>query len=358
MAEGIIEGLTDAGTTAGDIMQVRISETYDLSTQVGKLGLVGIHTPTSELISQMWSGLSTNHKYMRFVGCDVAVACASMLPADPLQVGVETGDIAPQDMFNPILYKAVSNDSYNMILNRIIGEGTGVGSGVVSSGQAPVNKNSIVASNDALGDNLDQFEIYYGLLAGSDGWRKAMPQAGFEMRGLYPIVFSLVSNMGNNIAWRTAPTTGGNPYNSQGEVDNNVPTSIVSGDGVVNGTSPFGVTFRGPSMRMPALPTWYGIAETDQGATNGVELPQCYVAMIVLPPAKLSRLYYRMRVTWTIEFTEPIPYNEYSGWSNLAQTGAQSYGTDYAEQSSLMENKTNFVDTSGTFIEKVMTSGK
>ena len=65
------------------MVQVRISETYDLSTKVGKMGIVGIHTPTGGLIDKMWSGLVLQTDRFRFVKCDVAMACASMLPADP-----------------------------------------------------------------------------------------------------------------------------------------------------------------------------------------------------------------------------------------------------------------------------------
>ncbi|ADB24814.1 ORF9 [Chimpanzee stool associated circular ssDNA virus] len=89
-------------------MFVKVSETYDLSTQTDKMGFVGIHTPEGKLVYNMWSGLFKNFRKFRYASCDVTMACASMLPADPLQIGVEAGDIAPQDMFNPILYKAVS----------------------------------------------------------------------------------------------------------------------------------------------------------------------------------------------------------------------------------------------------------
>ena len=92
-------------------MQVRISETYDLSTQVGKMGLIAVHTHSFHAISGAWGGLAKNHKFMRLVNCDITMACASMLPADPLQIGTEAGDIAPQDMFNPILFKGGSSRS-------------------------------------------------------------------------------------------------------------------------------------------------------------------------------------------------------------------------------------------------------
>ena len=73
---------------------VKVSETYDLSTKIGKMGIVGIHTPDSDLITRHYGGFIQNMKFAKFVKCDVAMACASMLPADPLQIGMEAGSIA------------------------------------------------------------------------------------------------------------------------------------------------------------------------------------------------------------------------------------------------------------------------
>ena len=66
---------------------VKVSETYDLSTKIGKMGIVGIHTPDSDLITRHYGGFVQNMKFAKFVQCDVAMACASMLPADPLRLG-------------------------------------------------------------------------------------------------------------------------------------------------------------------------------------------------------------------------------------------------------------------------------
>ena len=181
------------------------------------MGFLGIHTPDGKLVYSMWKGFFQNYRKMRFVSCDVAMACASMLPADPLQIGVEAGDIAPQDMFNPILYKAVSNDSMSMLLNKIYAGGQTSESGIVLS------KNSISSQNEPVFNfsatkEIDQFAMYYGLLSDSDGWKKAMPQAGLNMRGLVPLTFSLfatqgqpqiVGNLGLTGAWFPGDGFGG-----------------------------------------------------------------------------------------------------------------------------------------------------
>ena len=340
---------------------VRVSETYDLSTKIGKMGLVGIHTPTGDLISRMWPGLILQHKKFRFVECDVAMACASMLPADPLQIGVEAGAIAPQDMFNPILYKAVSNESMNQFqawLN-IVNQTAGLTGAFNQGSVVDVNDPSFVGEDGTA--ELDQFSMYYALLADSDGWRKAMPQAGLEMRGLYPLVFQVVSQFGSG------------PENSSSDADANisVPSLTVGADDhsptskVTAATSSVtNRTMRGPSMRMPAIDTTYFVSmsmtDTDIAPaginvdTSLDKVPPAYVGMIVLPPAKLNQLYYRLKVTWTIEFTGLRSSVDVSNWVNLERIGKLAYGTDYVSQSASMSAKTGMVDTAGSSITKIM----
>lgn len=377
----VAEGLTTGAGT--DIMMCKVSETYDLSTQVNKMGLVSIHTPDMKLFAKHWGGAMQNHKLFKFVSCDVSMACASMLPADPLQIGMTAGDIAPQDMFNPILYKAVSNDSYNNLVNYMMGKYTMLGSNVAGT----VKKNSVTADNSTtfldVGDkNIDQFEMYYGLLSNTSGWKKAMPQAGLQMNGLYPIVYSLVANLGNGAAGLYSNGT------ANGTPSSNVNYLLADeGEGVYdsavgNGTS-LGAWFRGPSMRMPAIPTKIVVDDRNVGTANqatgpavqmmnepfsdigddvnnninpvGIPyIPPCYVAVIVLPPAKLNKLYYRLKVTWTIELIGPESLCDVVNWTAMAKMGSMSYGTDYVAQSSGASAKTAMVDTTDVAIQKVM----
>lgn len=351
-----------ADTTTGDPMvMVRVSETYDLSTKVNKMGIVGIHTPRGNLIDQMWPGLVLQHKKFRFVKCDVAMACASLLPADPLQIGVEAGAIAPQDMFNPILYKAVSNDSMSQVLQYIAqvqqtGSGT-TDTGLLQGSVASVN-NPTFGSDDNITTDIDQFGIYYGLLADSDGWRKAMPQAGLEMRGLYPLVFSVMSQFGTN-----GYTTGEGV--SAGTMDADSLNYQLGMNAASDLSTYRNSLMRGPTMRMPALDTvCYNPNDVSSGDvvpnsnalvhSNVGEVPPAYVGLIVLPPAKLNQLYYRLKVTWTIEFTELRSMNDIAKWVMLGYIGSSSYGTDYANQSQSMPEQTAMVDAGGADIQKVM----
>lgn len=333
------------------MVSVRVSETYDLSTQVGKLGLVGIHTPTGTLIDRMWPGLVLQHKKFRFVSCDVAMACASVLPADPLQVGVEAGQIAPEDMFNPILYKAVSNDSMSSIQGYLQGL-------IANKNVATVEKGSIGYLNDPEmtftggsggTEDIDQVAVYYSLLADTSGWKKAMPQAGLVMRGLYPLVYQMVSMYGQN----SFPQTPGN---------SNV---VVPSTGDANVQTIIPNTLRGPSIRMPSVDTTAYVA---QGGLDGNIVPAgvaniesntglvqpAYVALIVIPPAKLNRLYFRLKVTWTIEFTGLRSMSDVGKWYTLQEIGRDSYGTDYAAQSASMDVKTSMVDVTSADVSKIM----
>lgn len=368
-------------------MFVKVSETYDLSTKPDKMGLLGIHTPDGKLVYDMWQGFYQNFRKMRYVSCDVAMACASMLPADPLQIGVEAGDIAPQDMFNPILYKACSNDSMSNLLNKIYA------SGGDRQGDTWLNKNSVSAENtpefvyDSTKD-IDQFAMYYGLLADTDGWRKAMPQAGLEMRNLVPLTFSLVATQGQpsvvgglglGADLLLYPGTGGD------ELSNN--------EKIVTRVADIGRYMRGDTRRMPAFDTMVmtadgtirndardTVASVDssgdfpkvgddilslrppgRGGSNlivpNLDAPNCFVGAIVLPPAKLNRLYYRLKVTWTVEFTQPRPLTDITNWYGLALVGERSYGSDYEVQSALITKsgtREGMVDAGDMEITKIM----
>lgn len=337
---------------------VKVSETYDLSTNVGKMGIVGIHTPKGDLISRLWGGLAMQHKYVRFDSCDVAMACASLLPADPLQIGQEAGAIAPQDMFNPILYKAVSNDSMSNIESFLSANAT-------TDSQIGTAKGSVVDLNDPDfkfndGAVIDQFDMYYSLLANPDGFRKAMPQAGLEMRGLFPLVYQVVSNYGVNTAGQTDSVAIGNNSN---------PSNPMFGPGPQDATTPGAIKnihLRGPAMRMPRVNTTYLPYNAQQNAplsgkanlnfgdtTRG--MPPCYVALIILPPATLNKLYYRLKVTWTIEFTDLRSLDEISNWRGMSEIGDLAYATDYASQSqALMSDLESMVDVGNANIKKIM----
>lgn len=263
-------------------------------------------------------------------------------------------------MFNPILYKAVSNESMTNFLRYIQ---VCQDDGDVS---ATFRKGSIISVNNGdfqsvAGASQDQFKMYYALLADSDGWRKAMPQSGLSMGGLYPLVYQIVAQYGNDaVDSATAPGSAITPG-----LSNEAHKPPISKDG----TSTFipDHYLRGPSMRMPSIQTVYYGKSTDYStnivpntvayvSSNTGKVPPAYVGLIVLPPAKLNQLYYRLKVTWTIEFTDLVAMTDIAKWGQVAGIGSSSYGSDYQIQSQAMSSQTAMVDTSGADIEKVMES--
>lgn len=317
---------------------VKLRETYDLSTKTNKMGMIGIHTPSMDVVSRSWSGLVQNHKKIKLVSCDVKMACASILPADPLQVGVEAGDIAPQDMFNPILYKAVSNDSFGTLETRLYSLG------YFNSNQSA----SVDYDQDPLPDSVDNWGVYYAMLS-QGGFKKAMPQQGLQMKSLVPIVHQVVENRGENMAF--------------GDSDFNDVSAWDKHQGVLRKVTKAGAILKGPSMRMPAIPTMYwdnANHDTEEyGSTIDARptvLPATFVACILMPPAKLNKLYFRMTVSWLIEFIEPRSNVELSSLSNLEYEGLHRfYYTDYVSQSAKLNTaRTSFVDTQDVDAKQIM----
>ena len=386
---------TGTGTTEGDHMvSVKVSETYDLSTQVSKMGIVGIHTPTGPLVERMWPGLVRQYGKFRFAKCDVAMACASMLPADPLQIGVEAGSIAPQDMFNPILYRAVSNATMNNFLSLMKFSGS---INANSQNGAQINFGSIVSENDpnfqggsgAEPTAIDNFDMYYGLLSDTSSWRKAMPQSGLSMRNLVPLVYEVYANNGINqasgVGVSGAPGNGlfdldiyGNFYqDASSSLDSEVSNELTERSGVAAPVSSQFTKFKGKSRPMPWVNTkfWTQVSDNTQPnanydgsmitktegdnafanlQSNVGRVPPCYVGLIVLPPAVLNRLFYRIKVTWTIEFKELQSTAEVASWLGLSALGTISYASDYDVQSTAMTTKTGMVDALDADVNKIM----
>jgi len=271
--------------------RVRISSMYDLQTNT-KFGLIGVHTPSAGQIATKYDGLARNYKFMKIKSCTVKIACASVLPADPLQVGVTAGKISPADMMNPILYRAVSNDSWNTIVNRIY--------------SANWNGDSADGLDDGFGylDAPTTEKVYYSLLS-SPGWRKVMPQQGLSVKGLRPLVHEVVSVFGNELKGNLATA-----YASQSPDDMVAGSSASGNPTIINDRN---AVFRGRTLPMPAIPT-ATITGTTESATvdNAPAVPKTMVLAIVMPFSQLQVMYYRMIVTWDIVFFGLRPATEIS----------------------------------------------
>lgn len=333
------------------MVTVTIRETYDLSTNTNRMGLLAVHTPSVKLLQKLYPGLMLSYKYMKPEKCDIALAAASLLPADPLQVGTEAGDIAPQDLFNPILYRAVSTDSFNTIMNRTYGFNSInalVGGSVSDSG---------ITGSSAF-SQANSTEVYYGLLSES-GWKKAMPQSGLVMHDVVPLVYEVLNTFGNAYM-----PTNASSLNYQDVVN-------VAGLGAT-ATSNVAQTFRGRAHPLPRIPT---IASMDTDTAVPTEtsdwvipvgtpnqIPKVPCVLIIMPPAKLHKLFFRMTVSWTITFSEVCSIVERGTYTTMNNVGIYTHASNYLDMGtdkmddSAMTTKTDMVDTVDVNAEMIMQS--
>lgn len=326
---------------------VKVRETYDLHTLKGKMSVIGVHTPSSSIIKKNYPGLLMQCKGYRPVKADVRLACASVLPLDPQGVGTTADDVAPEDVFNPILYKAMSNFGMSQI-DAYINAG-----GAVSIAGATLD-----ANNNGI-DATDDFDLYYGLLSQTHEWKHANPQQGLAMNDLVPLVYETYQSIGDNGANADNPHLIVQP-------DDTVSTSQVGNIAVQS--------FRGRAHPLPLLNCTYPVPESgavsyaragfpsgqgDVNAQVGVPAPKIYCGCILVPPSRLHQLFFRMVVEWTLEFTQIRPLQDITSWAGLKRIGSTTHfmSYDYSNESkdSVLKDTTDLVDTSEeSGIKKVM----
>lgn len=338
------------------MVTVTVSETYDISTKINKMSLIAVHSPTKTLIQKTYPGLAMNCKYWRIKGVDVRLVAVSSLPISPDQVGDDVDKIAPQDMLNPILYKAVSNDSWSTLEARLAGLMNESDSGVISGTMADCRSDKVTGLSD-------DFGVYYSLLSHRDGFKVAHPQQGLAMKGLKPLVFEAYYSHGENQRYDAGDVGRGITYDSDN--DTQKITDITA------------FRMRGRPHAMPRMNTTYltginpplsgnqqGVTFQPNGMGNGhpdnhqIQMPDVapiMMAGIILPPAKRTIMYYRMVCRAYIEFTDIRPIQEITAFSTLNNYYYNDvYHTDYVSQSSKMDATTDMVDVKDADIEKVM----
>lgn len=333
---------------------VKVRETYDLHTQRDKMSIIGIHTPSSDIIKKSYPGLLMQCKAYRPKSCDVKLACASMLPADPLQVGLAEGDVAPEDMFNPILYKAMSNFGMSNLEKYIEAN---VGSFWHPGASVDAEINGVMSDDNPGG--YDDFSIYYGLLAQTHEWKHANPQSGLSMASLRPLVYDVVSTIGDNSANNVGAST-------QNPVIDSDDTYRTSANGLAR------VMFNGKPKEMPmmnctvvdssqAYDVDTGFYKNTSGNNLqknkqlGVPAPKIFVGCIIVPPSRLHQLFYRMVVEWTLEFSTVRSITDITTWRSLGAMGDTTHFMSYSFSAKDLKNETGMVDvTEDVGIQKVM----
>lgn len=339
----------DIGAGAGDTMVfVKVRETYDLHTITNKMSIIGIHTPHSSIIKKQYPGLLMQCRAYRPVSVDIRCACASVLPSDPLSVGTVEGQVSPEDLFNPILYKTLTNKGMSQIESYVI------------RGNSSSDFHGSAVTGDNTGIGTDDFNLYYGLLSDTNGWAHANPQSGFQMTGVKPLVYEVLQTIGDE---------------SPSFANGTIPTIQKDGTaGTVNVTQ-----FRGSARPMPFLnctsytfngtdTSWStaGFTDAPGNAEIDVPSPRIFCAAVIVPPSRLHKLYYRMVVEWTLEFTGIRSMTEITNWSGLQALGTATHFQSYdyttaktvasiPEDSSMLAEDTAMVSTSdGMDINKVM----
>lgn len=317
---------------------VKVRETYDLHTTKGKMTVIGIHTPKPDIIKRSYPGLLMQCRAYRPVSADVRIACASMLPLDPQGIGLAEGDVAPEDVFNPILYKAMSNKGMSQLEARINLLAHGDGSSV------DVDGSSAAVSVDDLTSLTDEFPVYYGLLSNTHDWKHANPQSGLSMSGLRPLVYEMVYNVG----------------------DASLTDGVASTPSIAGQAIPLPIKgILGKAKEMPFI-NCTSYSESSAKATAGTALPgfpddgympynsevdvpwiNVVCGCIIVPPSRLHELFYRMVVEWTIEFSALRPIGEITDWASLARIGNTTHYQNYSYEAT----KEALTGTSDTILE-------
>lgn len=164
-------------------------EIIDLHTEQDRCTALGIHTPTGDFPKQMFSGFFEQFKKYKYLGCSVSLVPSARLPADPLQVRSEPGQVFgtyldPRDTLNPIMFHGCHGEDMGTILNQMIGEDSGISDSVIGL-------ESSFGDDALMGDLMER--LYYKALTDST-WKKAHPQRGFRKSGLRPLVYSVATN--------------------------------------------------------------------------------------------------------------------------------------------------------------------
>lgn len=316
---------------------VKVRETYDLKTVENKMTVIGIHTPKPDIIKRSYPGLLMQCKAYRPVSCDVRLACASVLPLDPLGVGTEAGDVAPEDVFNPILYKAMSNKGMSQLEARINALS------LTRASDVDVDGHTAFVDVDTVTDQADEFNIYYGLLANTHEWRHANAQNGLEMSNLRPFVYEMVYNVGD-IDAMTGASGIAPQYEAPGQNGSHDPIPVYGIIGkakempFINTTS-YSYTFTSKEGEEPDPKAVSGYAQSGfpspVPANCELDVPYIHtvVGAIIVPPSRLHALYFRMVVEWNIEFSSIRPISEITNWGGLAAVGNSTHYQNYSYES-------------------------
>lgn len=369
------------------------TETYDLNTAIGELSMLAVHTPQAPSLKRMFHGFFENYKKYRINSCSIRMVCASQQALTPDLVGLEAGQVDPRDVLNPILFKACTGESINLLLDQIY---NAADSELVSADNGSVGHHATTRASATA--------MYYQMLS-DDTWRKEHPQRGLVVSGLKPMVHRVVTTQpfkwtgrqGNlatdarTLGVRSFPRVASSTVSETG-VSTDAPVygfGSPSGSFVGDASNPTVFVSNGLAD-MPWLETAVVRDVSVTGDEPGDEpvsvkaklmindVPRVYCGAIVLPPAILQRLFFRMQISWSVSFKDWRPAFEYGPLDSSSANfdpvapfpGFQSDGTTNTYfnlyhnptatsiDGSFGKELSSFTTTENTEVETVMEQGR
>lgn len=301
---------------ATNYAQATYQEIYDLSTVAGKLGIVGIHTPTDSNFMAPLKGFFSQFRKFKYMGCSVTLVPAAQLPADPLQVSWEAGEtIDPRDLLNPILFHGCHGESLNNALNV-----------VYSTLQIGGFEDAFSADRKDAPVSSGRWENAYYSALGDPSFRKFNVQSGARVN-LQPMVHPMMAGLpiipneayasddngyiygytegdiamvkSNGVL--TPPTDGivGLEHRVKGLVDEGVGSSgVISNFVITSGLRRLGWL---PTYQMaPAIGD--AVSGPDAYVDGPTRLPKIFMGVFIFPPSYKQELYFRMVITHYFAF--------------------------------------------------------
>lgn len=285
-------------------------EVIDLHTEADHVTIIGIHTPTGNTPRKMFSGFFNQFKKFRYLGASIKLVPAARLPADPLQVSYEPGQVLgtnvdPRDMLNPLMFHGTHGEDMGIVLNRLFGD------------DIPLSEATNILDEPSGGSVWEEWlkmsleKVYYKALT-DNTWKKANPQRGFMKSGLRPMVYSLATN--RQIMPGSKGEVIGLGANNSMELELGDPTSDLGTDfdTDINVTNLQVFTPRLTSLGWIDTRNELTATQdsTDVGIGDGMNfeqinytlLPKIYMGVIMLPPAYGVEQYFRMIINHYFAF--------------------------------------------------------
>lgn len=263
------------------------SYTYflDLATSPDKVQVVGVTAGGMECMRRLLPFFAA-FKYYKLGRVKIKVVPASTLPVDPTGLSYEAGEntVDPRDQFNPGLVRITNGED-------------------------------IVVPT-----NMDQ---YYSLML-DNRWYKFQLQSGFS-RNAVPLVWRIAQLHqdrfpGNVVNIPSVRDPGRPVYNRQELVTADNPPAVAYTP-LDEGSDPRGFFQVGNNLRLDWLPTdsdnsWDPTPNVPKYGRPAA-VPEVPLITFVLPQAYKTKFYYRVYVTETVYFRDPVALNV----SSVAQPG-------------------------------------